>query len=140
MYLTKVIIENLFSFTKRQYLELRDYKLFLVGENGCGKTNILRTIRFVLENWNSDKSWEKDYSPWKKTVGTFLCLEFRMHQEDVKMLHQLVKFGVIPNSRSNPLTEEEVRARLKLAEDMVVGSRLFETIQIGLVGDAVDAQ
>ena len=140
MRLEGVVIENFLSFKERQCFSLCGEKIFLVGENGSGKSNVIRAISLVIEHWNTGINWG---SPplWKRTEPTFVLLKFRLEEKDKELLCQIIQFALLPTSTSSSdkgLSPEELERRFGLAKDALKKARFFETVEIGLIGDGLE--
>lgn len=81
MGIKRVEIEN-YKSIKKMYLNMEDLNL-LIGENGCGKTNVISSIKYFYENLIEDKEGSNifnDNNPFSNKIRisiTFECKEIQ---------------------------------------------------------------
>lgn len=121
MYLDRLHIENFLSFDELQSFSLRDRKIFFVGENGCGKSNIIRAIRFVLNAWTHSVDWYNN-SFWLRTKPSLLCLEFHLEENDLNTIRLFLQFALLQND----LKQDDLERCFYLAEKNLKEAKLFE--------------
>jgi len=134
--LTRVEIENFLSFGERQTLSLEgNSNIFLVGENGAGKSNLTRAIAFAIANWHRDTipCSPRGQDKWVPSKPSRVLLTFKLTEHDRENLLELLKFvvcwySVINCRREKNPSFEEIAAEFDQAN-------LLQTITVGLQGN-----
>lgn len=121
MYLEKVAIQNFLSFGELQEFEVKhgeedQGKIFFVGENGAGKSNVIRAIAFVLANWHIGTSYNGLCDLGSPSM---IFLRFLLDDTDKQNLLEFLSFAELGGTAR----------RWQLLERI----DLFSTVEVGLI-------
>ncbi len=89
MKLKRIFIKNFLSYYQEQDIILDD-KSIIVGENGSGKSNIIRIIDFIISNSSADRIYWYQHPYWNSREKTLIYLDFELQEYEREFIRKFL--------------------------------------------------
>lgn len=119
--------ENFLSFRELQTgtIDPATGRALPVGENGSGKTNVIRAISFTLQNWNRDISKVRSADLcWNASSPMLMRLTFELAKADGDLLRTFIAFCLRTSA------DDTLEKLQKISADVMKS----DMVTVGLVG------
>lgn len=139
MKLKGIFIKNFLSYEQEQRIDLAD-KTVVVGENGSGKSNIVRIIDFIVSNAFTERIYWYQYPYWNTREKTLIYLDFELLDKEREYIRKFLMLSLASMHTNSDKELGDITIHTFYQKFQAIFENSFKTLRIGFKTDITNTE